>query len=313
MSADTIRIGNLEVDSPWGNAGGVAKQVEDVHALALTGTGWIEGGSWTLEPRHGNGPNGELVYVHDVESGQTLNALGMPNKGIDWLTRELPAMNRETRNKPLIVNVAPVSSDPVPETQELVVRTFEAGAHAVLLNTGCPNVPGKNGGRHEILSSNADALRLVLAGLRDITEKHKRIFIRTTPIENARQLGDIAKVIAESGVVSAVFAPNTWPVQPSDNSPLEVPRGVGGKSGPITAREAIIQAGRMRYYLDSVGGKSIDVVISGGITSGKQLQESMAATRAVAGAGTTFFYEAEERWTDAVHTLLEDYLRAEEN
>jgi len=312
MGVDTINIGHLEVESPWGNAGGVAKQIEDVHALSQTGVGWIEGGSWTLEPRLGNGPNGELVYVHDPETGETLNALGMPNKGMDWLVRELPYMNDETRGKPLIVNVAPVSSSPVSETQELVTRAFDAGAYAVLLNAGCPNVPGKDKGRHEILSSNADALRLVLAGLKDITEKYRPIFIRTTPIEKEQQLSETAAVIAGSGVVSAVFTPNTWPVQPKENSPLEVPRGVGGRSGPITANKAIIQAGQMRYYLDRMGGKSIDVVVSGGITSGAQLQESMARTGAVAGAGTTFFYEANERWTDAVHTLLEDYLLAEE-
>lgn len=312
MSVESIQIGHLEVESPWGNAGGVAKQVEDVHKLGLTGAGWIEGGSWTLEPRPGNGPNGELVYVYDAETGLMLNALGMPNKGIDWLVRELPGMNRETRDKPLIANVAPVSTDPVTETQELVHRVYDAGATAVLLNAGCPNVPGKDGGRHEILSGNAEALRLVLAGLQRVTEKYLPIFIRVTPLERPQDAYRIAQVIAQSGVVSAVFTPNTWPLTPEDNSPLEVPPGVGGKSGPITADSAIYQAAQMRRFLSQQGGKKIDVVVSGGITTGKQLQQSMAMSGAVAGAGTTFYYQAEEGWSTGTNRLLHNFAEVAE-
>lgn len=36
-------IGGLEnVESPWGNAGGVVKTIEDVERMARTGVGWIE-------------------------------------------------------------------------------------------------------------------------------------------------------------------------------------------------------------------------------------------------------------------------------
>src|SRR5579885_3518334 len=115
MSEFSGRIGHLEdIQSPWGNAGGVVKTVEDVERMAKTGVGWIEAGSYTLEPRPGNGPNGERVYYHNPETGETFNSLGMPNKGMDVVETEIPEMAHiaRTHNKKLVVNVAPVSADP---------------------------------------------------------------------------------------------------------------------------------------------------------------------------------------------------------
>src|SRR5581483_9991877 len=111
---ETIRIGHLEVDSPFANAGGVIKHPGEVEKIARTGVGWIEAGSFTLEPRPGNSPNGETVYVHDPQTGSSWNSLGMPNKGMDEVEKEIPEMKRiaHAHNKPLVVNVAPVTDKP---------------------------------------------------------------------------------------------------------------------------------------------------------------------------------------------------------
>jgi dihydroorotate dehydrogenase len=210
-------IGHLEVDSPFGNAGGVVKHVEDVEKMAHSGVGWIEAGSYTLEPREGNGSNGEVVYFHNAETGETFNSLGMPNKGIDEVETEIPAMAEIANGygKPLIVNIAPVSDEPIQESVELTRRAYAAGADAVLLNAGCPNVITQDGGRHEILSHNPDVLEKVLRGL------GRTIFIRTSPMLEVEGVSlqrafRVMKVIKDSGVVEAVFTPNTW----QDISPL---------------------------------------------------------------------------------------------
>lgn len=107
-----MKIGNYELESPLFNAGGVVKTVENVRMMASTGVGAVLLGSYTLEPRVGNSPNGETVYYHDRAAGTTYNSLGMPNKGIKEVARDLPEMIKIAHDlgKPVVLNVAPVSS-----------------------------------------------------------------------------------------------------------------------------------------------------------------------------------------------------------
>jgi dihydroorotate dehydrogenase len=308
------RIGHLEIDSPFGNAGGVVKRAEDVEKMAHTGVGWIEAGSYTLEPKEGNGPNGEVVYYHDPETGETFNSLGMPNKGMDVVETEILEMAKTAHsfNKPLIVNVAPVSDDPIPESNELVRRAYEAGADGVLLNAGCPNVVTRDGGRHEILSHNIEALALVLGGLEKVAEKHKPIFIRTSPIKTLETGGPtkafrVMRAIDQSGVVGAVFTPNTWPnyrpLNENQEPILEVPGGAGGRSGPATAEDAVDEAA---WTVASLRGSGIDVVMSGSIVDGRTLAKCFQENQIAAAAGTTFFYQSED-WKQDIDKLLWEF------
>ena len=309
MAEFSGRIGHLDgIESPWGNAGGVVKTVEDVEKMALTGVGWIEAGSYTLEPRIGNSPNGETVYCHDNETGATYNSLGMPNKGIEVVEKEIPEMVRiaEAHNKKLIVNIAPTSSEPVAETRELAARAYASGAHAVLLNAGCPNVVTQDGGRHEILSHNPEAFGAVLMGLRALAAKNSPLFVRISPQEDISVVDEVLWQVRKSQAVSAVFTPNTWPgYRPThvDGSPvLQVPGNAGGKSGPAMVAAARQQSRWAAYYLN---GKGIDVVRSSSIMHAAELKRALGEG-AVAGAGTTFFYESLD-WQYDVDKLLTEF------
>lgn len=312
-----LRIGHLEVDTPWGNAGGVVKTPEEVKQMAQTGVGWIEAGSYTLEPLEGNSPNGETVYYHNPYTGETFNSLGMPNKGMDEVDNQMEDMVKAAhtagkRPKPLVVNVAPVSEDPVSESQELVERAYRAGADAVLLNAGCPNVITEDGGRKEILSHKAKALGEVITGISSVVEKYHPVFLRTSPYESFSDARRNLRVI-DHKLVSAVFTPNTWPGHiPKDgqNNPvLEVPGGAGGKSGPAMAEKAFKQT-VWALTCSSIGNRKIDVVSSSGIMTGEELERRIHVG-AVAGAGTTLYYEsAEEGWSEATDRLIRQYAEA---
>lgn len=305
--SDNLKVGHLNIDSPWANAGGVIKHVEDVEVIARSGVGWIEAGSYTLEPRKGNSPNGEIVYIYDTETGSTWNSLGMPNKGIDIVEKEIPLMQdiAKAHNKPLVINVAPVTDDPISESLELVSRAYEAGADAVLLNAGCPNVVSADGGRHEILSHNPKMLFKALDALHDLVSKYNKIFLRVSPLENEEQIDKICRSINMAGTVSVVFTPNTWPNSkpPEHLDQLEVPGGMGGLSGPVTARNSFLQTVRI-----AMRGK-YDVVSCSGIMTGEELYKRIGHSltpNVVAGAGTTFFYQSGD-WRHDVDMLLNDY------
>ncbi len=310
----TGKIGHLEIESPWGNAGGVVKSIDEVEKMAHTGVGWIEAGSYTLEPRVGNSPEGERVYFHNDKTGETFNSLGMPNKGMDELEKQIPEMVglAHELGKSIIFNVAPTSNDPAEESKELVERVYSAGAEAVLLNAGCPNVVTENGGRHELLSRNPAVLLDVLNALKPITKEFKPIFIRTSPVENFVQANDMIRAIIKSSVVSAVFTPNTWPGHrpiDEDGVPvLQVPGNIGGLSGPSTAGAARDQAAWAGYALTE-HNSNIDLVSSAGIMNGKELKRRLGIG-AVAGCGTTLYYESaakDQTWASATDKLLREH------
>jgi dihydroorotate dehydrogenase len=303
-------IGHLsDIESPWGNAGGVVRTVEEAELMARTGVGWVEAGSYTRELRAGNGQNGETVYWHNPETGETFNALGMPNKGMDVVETEIPEMARIVHargsNKKLVVNVAPVSDRPVGESVELVRRAYVAGADAVLLNTGCPNVIEADGGRHQILSYSFPELEVTLSSLKGVVEKRHPIFVRLSPYESAAEMIQAMQVVCNSGVVSAVFLPNSWPerrpVDGQGEDILQVPGGLGGVSGPAMAIPAAMQT---QWAVESLWKCGIDVVSSSGIRTARELDRRLALG-AVAGAGTTFYYESPD-WQGDTDRLLHE-------
>lgn len=306
--SDAIRIGHLEVDWPWGPAGGVVRSIGEIETMArVGGIGWIEVGSYTLEKRLGNqydetgnlriDPRTEqtpIVYHHDAVSGTTTNSLGMPNEGMDQVEKDIPDMVKLARKfgKELIVNVAPVSEYPLDETEELVRRAYEAGAPAVLVNLGCPNVLSEGGARHEILSYEMTAMAIVLAGLAEVVEKHPKVFVRVSPYATHSQAAEAYMAIRLADTVGAVWTPNTWPVEPGASTPLGV--GGGGVSGPSKAPAARRQTAAA---VELLAGSGIDVVSSSSIMTAAELKVRQELG-AVAGAGTTFFYESQDWQTD---------------
>jgi dihydroorotate dehydrogenase len=306
------RIGHLEVKSPWSNAGGVAKTPEKVELLAQTQVGSIEAGSYTLEPRFGNSPNGERVYYHNPDTNETFNSMGKANIGMDLIEQQIPYMSKITHllGKKLVVNVAVVSDSPVEEARELVSRTYEAGADAVLI-AEAQNVIKEDGQNQEIISQDAEKTKEMMAGLRPIVEKYKPVFYRLSTYESYAQTRSVVRQI-DPKVVSAIYVSNTFPVEiPRDENGdkiIQVPGEICGMSGPAMA-DAYTQ--QLYWVLTSskIGGRSFDVVSSGGINKGCELKRRLDADdKVVAGCGTTLYYETpEEAWpeaTDRIHREL---------
>lgn len=305
-------IGHVgDIESPWGNAGGVVKSIEDVEAMSKTGVGWIEAGSYTLEPRLGNGwdehAQARILKDWDYSNGLMHNSLGMPNSGMDVVEAEIPEMAEiaHAHQKPLIVNIAPVSDNPSEESLELIRRSYAAGADGVILNAGCPNVKNEDGTTHEILSKSPAELFRVLGNLGK-AGLPMPIWIRTSPLGSLSMTRAVFSGIRSSGVVSAVLHTNTWPVEMpigADGSPiLEVPMKQVGRSGPEIADAAADETRWASIVLRSSG---VDLISSSGIMNARELDRRMKLG-SVAGASTTFYYASENGWRDDTNKLLSD-------
>lgn len=181
-----------------------SKSKENVEILAKSASGAVVVGSISIKPRRAN--PGQGYWLHK-ERFFSLNSYGMPNGGLPYFTAALPQIAKiaHAENKPLITNVIGFSNE---EYARLIKLAEESGADMAELNLGCPNV-WENGRQKRIISYHADLVKSLLAHI----AKQKpgiKICVKISPLP-PDILQEVAAVIAESGIVAAVTATNSYP------------------------------------------------------------------------------------------------------
>jgi len=221
----------------------------------------------TPEPRAGNPP----PRLWETPSG-LINSIGLPNKGLDgFLTSDLPQLAQLP--VPLIVSVMATSHE---EFARLVLGVAGREQVAALeLNVSCPNV--KSG---LIVGAFPEEARSLMERLRPLTEKP--LIVKLTP--NVADPVPVA-LAAERGGADALSLINTLratATHPGTRDPW-LGGGTGGLSGPAIRAVALSQ---VRGVADAV---AIPVIAMGGITTGRDAAEMMAAGAKIVAVGTESF------------------------
>lgn len=281
--APETTLAGIPLEHPLLNAAGTAKTVDDVGRLARSAVSAVTVGSITLAERAGNA--GEVFTATD---GYAINALGLPNRGADFYRDELPKMADLTRavGKPLIVSVAGFSPD---EYGELAGLSASTGADLVELNLGCPNV-WNDGSQHRIASFDPELVaRSVAAAI--AAADGVPIGAKLSPLADPTLLAEVAAVLADSGVrfvVSCNTFPNGLALRPDGRSAIDVE--YGGVSGGSMKPIALGQVGQLRRLLPS----SIDLVGTGGVRRGTDIDDFRHAGAVAVGAATLFWTSGED-------------------
>jgi dihydroorotate dehydrogenase (NAD+) catalytic subunit len=221
----------------------------------------------TLEPRQGNPP----PRLWETPAGM-INSIGLPNKGLDgFLESDLPQLAELP--VPLVVSVMGFSRE---ELATLVARVAARDeVDLIELNVSCPNV--ETG-----LVMGADPAETALAVERVRRETEKPLIVKLTP--NASDPAAVALAAQEAGAdaVSLVNTLKGMALDPRTGDPWLGGR-TGGVSGPAIRAIALEQVG-------SVGARvSIPVIGMGGIASGRQAADFLAAGASFVAVGTESF------------------------
>lgn len=221
----------------------------------------------TPEPRTGNAPR----RIWETPAGM-INSIGLPNKGLGgFLAEDLPQLAELP--VPLIVSVMATGRPEFSRLVEAVGQREEVAA--IELNVSCPNVhSGLIVGEQP---SETDAL---LQALRPLTSKP--LIVKLTP--NVADPASVA-LAAEEGGADAVSLINTLKataIDPQSGEPA-LAAGHGGLSGPAVKPIALHQ---LRTVRAAVG---IPVIGMGGITSGADAAEFIAAGASLVAIGTENF------------------------
>jgi len=281
-------LAGLELQNPTILASGVlGYSAESLNRVARGGAGAAISKSIGVEPRVGYA-NPTVVQA---EAG-LINAMGLPNPGIDIYAEEIRYAKTILR-VPLIVSVFGYSAD---EYATVAGKAVAAGADAVELNVSCPHVQftGAEIGQNPRL-------------LAQVTEKvkaavSKPVIVKLSP--NVADIAAMAKAAVEAGA-DALTAVNTLKAMAIDSETMRPVLGniKGGLSGPAVKPVALRCVYDIREALPDV-----PVIGCGGVSDWRDAVEFFLAGASAVQVGTAIALED----TDVFQSItkgVEVYLR----
>lgn len=244
--------------------------IEFASLLDLNALGGIITKGLSREPIAGNPP----PRLWHTEGGM-MNSVGLQNVGVEaFLAKKLPALRRYS--VPVFANVFGYAAEDYVE----VVRALEAaeGIAGYELNVSCPNT--KHGGI--FFSSDPALLSDLVVRVRQVARRP--LIVKLSP--NVASIQPFAKAAEESGA-DAISLINTV-VSLAVNPHTRQPRlgGVcGGLSGPAVKPLAV------RLVSEAAAAVKIPVIGMGGIFTGKDAAEFLAAGATAVEVGTATFVD----------------------
>lgn len=267
----SVRLGSLVLKNPILTASGTFGYGDEyAHVVDLSAIGAVVTKTVTVHPRAGNAP----TRVAETASGM-LNSIGLENVGLERFRDEkLPRLARLQAT--VIASVGGETPDELDTLLRALGRESAVGAFEV--NFSCPNVAA-GGARFW-----ADPARLeaTLKRLRPLTDRP--LVAKLSP--DVTDIRETARA-CERGGADAITAVNTFVGMAIDLDRMrsKLGKATGGLSGPAIKPLALARCH------EAAGAVRIPVVGSGGIVSGRDALEFVAAGATAVQVGTATFVE----------------------
>ncbi len=264
----STNIGSLPLKNPTMLASGIRD--EDAGSMKRTikcGAGAIVTKSIGLQPREGY-PNPTLI---ELEYG-ILNAMGLPNPGIDEFGEEILQLKKS--KTPIIGSIYGANAK---EFIELGQKMEDYGVSAIELNLSCPHA--KRYGLE--VGSDPKLIQTITSSVK--VNVNIPVFVKLSP--NVTNISEIAKA-AESGNADAIVAINSVKAMKID---LDLKRPIlSNKIGGYSGR-AIKPIG-VRCIYEIAEHIDIPIIGVGGILSGEDAIEYMMAGASAIQIGAGVYY-----------------------
>jgi dihydroorotate dehydrogenase (fumarate) len=273
------------------NAAGQVKlphEVEPLLALPSDILHAITLGSYTVEPRAGN--SGNVFWDDGLNDPTSLNALGLPNPGIEEARRFLPGLISKIRasGKKARVNIAGFN---VEEYRELMRICVGLRVDEIEINLGCPNVRSE-GVQKPIFAFDTELIGQILNAAHRVsgTLGEPGIAVKLSPYSDPFFLAKVAGVLKTHlheymKLVTCNTFPNAYGFSERQMKPvIDANDGYAGLAGYAMKHVALGQVRQFTRLLPSV-----TIVGVGGISGGRDLREMELVGAKEAQVGTAFF------------------------
>jgi dihydroorotate dehydrogenase (NAD+) catalytic subunit len=258
-------LAGLRLANPTILASGIlGYSAETLESIVKGGAGAVVTKSVGLKPRVGYA-NPTIVQT----SCGLINAMGLPNPGIDEFVKEIHEA-KTVLNVPLIVSVYGFSAE---EYATVAKKAVDAGANAVELNVSCPHV--RETGSE--IGQNPKILAEVVGKVKAVVDKP--VFVKLSP--NVTSIVEIAEAAAKAGA-DALTAINTVRAMVIDTEtamPI-LSNKIGGLSGPAMKPIAI------RCVYEIYEHVKVPIIGCGGIVNWRDAVEFLLAGASAVQIGT---------------------------
>lgn len=263
----------MKLETPFLLASGILDQTsKSMKKLLELGMGGVVTKSIGSNPRRGH-PNPTMV---ELETG-LLNAMGLPNPGIDKYLDELKDLRSSIGDKPIIGSVYASTTE---EFAELSQKMEKGDVDAVELNLSCPHAEGYGAS----IASDLELVGEVMISVKD--EVDIPVLAKLPP---AAQIAETASVSEKAGA-DAVVAINTVKSMAINFETREPILGneVGGYSG-----KGIKPIG-LRCVYEIYEEVDIPIIGCGGITTGRDALEYILAGASALQMGSSIYYRGKD-------------------
>ncbi len=261
----SVSIGTVKIRNPTLLASGVLGQTgANMKRVLKGGAGGVV--TKSVGPRPKKGYAGPTVV--QTPCG-LINAMGLPNPGIDDMIREIKIV-KETGG----AVIGSIFGGKVEEFEKQSQRMSEAGADAIELNLSCPHAENLSTIGHD--PDMAEDITKKVSKKADIP-----VWVKLPCNTNISRILKVARKVEKAGG-DAITVTNTIPAMAIDAESKKPILGnkVGGLSGPAIKPVGL----RLVYEIYRV--VDIPIIGVGGVTSGKDMVEYMLAGASAVQIGT---------------------------
>ncbi|OWT71367.1 MULTISPECIES: quinone-dependent dihydroorotate dehydrogenase [unclassified Achromobacter] len=262
----------LRLRNPVGLAAGLDKNGAYVDALGNLGFGFIEVGTVTPRAQPGN-PKPRMFRLPRAEA--LINRLGFNNQGLEAFIANVTRSKWRANGGILGLNIGKNADTPIERAAEdYLIGLAGVYPHAdyVTVNISSPNTKNLRA------LQSSDELGVLLAQLQErrkqLADTHGRqvpLAVKIAPDLTTEQIDAIADTLPRYGV-DGVIATNTT-LSREAVATLPHAQEAGGLSGPPVHELSLAVIARLRERM----GKDFAIIGVGGIASGRQAREKMAA------------------------------------
>lgn len=280
VSQKTTAMG-LSFGSPVGLAAGFDKNAEAVAGMYALGFDHVEVGTVTALPQPGN-PAPRLFRLPDDDA--LINRMGFNNDGAPVVAARLRRLRSGRAPLPIIgVNIGKSRVTPLDGAIHDYVtstRLLAPLADYLVVNVSSPNTPGLRGLQEDTL------LRPLLVAVMEAAGDTP-VAVKIAPDLDDAAIGAVCKLVMELGLAGIVATNTTISREGLTMPPAEVAAmGEGGLSGAPLGERSLEVLSLIRQVVP----REVCVISVGGIFTGEDVAERLAAGATLVQAYTGFVY-----------------------
>jgi dihydroorotate dehydrogenase len=281
--------------NPVGLAAGLDKNGECINAFAAMGFGFVEIGTVTPKPQPGN-PKPRIFRLPSANA--LINRMGFNNKGVDYLIDQVRKANF---TGVLGINIGKNKDTPDEHAKDdylICMRKVYNYATYITINISSPNTPGLRSLQYgDALNDLLAALKAEQKVLADQHSKYVPLAVKIAPDLSQEEIESIADCLIRNKI-DGVIATNTT-LSREGVEGLEHGEEQGGLSGKPVKDKSTEVIRLLAIALDN----NLPIIGVGGILSGRDAQEKIAAGAKLVQVYTGFIYKGPELVKDIVDTL----------